>query len=48
MFKRLIEEHGSRFVLIGVSNAEQVHPEIGSERKRQYDIDFDYEQPDRI
>jgi hypothetical protein len=48
LFKRSVEEHGSRFVLIGLSNAEQVHPDLGTEVKRQYDDEFDYEQPDRV
>jgi hypothetical protein len=47
-FKRSVEEHGSRFLLLGLSNAEQVHPEVGSELKNQYNVELDYEQPDRI
>lgn len=47
-FKRSVEEHGSRFLLLGLSNAEQVHPEVGRELKNQYNIELDYEQPDRI
>jgi hypothetical protein len=47
-FKKSVEEHGSRFLLLGLSNAEQVHPEVGSKLQNQYNLDFDYEQPDRI
>jgi hypothetical protein len=47
-FKRSAEEHGSRFLLLGLSNSEQVHPELRSELKNQYKIELDYEQPDRI
>ncbi|UVT19558.1 MAG: SGNH/GDSL hydrolase family protein [Nitrospira sp.] len=47
-FRDAVEERGGRFLLLGLSNAEQVHPEVGNELKNQYDIDLDYEQPDRI
>jgi len=47
-FKRSVEERGSQFLLLGLSNAEQVHPEIGNKLTKQYKIEFDYEQPDRI
>jgi hypothetical protein len=48
LFKKSVEAHGSRFVLIALSNAEQVHPEVGDALKKKYEFDFDYEQPDRI
>jgi hypothetical protein len=47
-FKRSVEEHGSRFLLLVLSNSEQVHPEVGRELRNQYKIEMDYEQPDRI
>jgi hypothetical protein len=47
-FKRSVEEHGSRFLLVSLSNAEQVHPELGREFKNRYGIELDYDQPDRI
>jgi len=47
-FKRSVEEQGSRFLLVGLSNAPQVHAELGNKLKNQYKIEFDYEQPDRI
>jgi lysophospholipase L1-like esterase len=47
-FKKSVEEHGSRFMLLSLSNAEQVHPEIGCHLKEQYNVVLDYEQPDRI
>jgi hypothetical protein len=47
-FKTSVEEHGSRFLLVGLSNAEQIHPEVGRELKNQYKVELDYEQPDRI
>jgi lysophospholipase L1-like esterase len=47
-FKESVEEHGSRFFLLSLSNAEQVHPEVGRQLKEQYDVELDYEQPDRI
>jgi hypothetical protein len=47
-FKKSVEEHGSRFLVLGLSNAEQIHTEVGSEKKNQYNVEFDCEQPDRI
>jgi hypothetical protein len=47
-FKRSVEEHGSRFLLLGLSSPEQVHSEVGRKIKNQYNVDLDYEQPDRI
>ena len=46
--KKSVEEHGSRFLLLGLSNPEQVHPEVGSELKNRYKVEMDFEQPDRI
>jgi hypothetical protein len=47
-FKKSAEEHGSQFLLLGLSNAEQIHPDLGRKLKDQYSIELDYEQPDRI
>jgi hypothetical protein len=47
-FRASVEERGARFVLVTLSNAEQVHPRIGEELKAKYGLDYDYEQPDRI
>lgn len=47
-FKQSVEQHGSRFLLLTLSNAEQVHPEVGAELKNNYKIDFDFDQPDRL
>jgi hypothetical protein len=47
-FKRSVEEHGSRFLLLSLSNAEQVHPELGRQLKNRYKLELDYDQPDRI
>jgi hypothetical protein len=48
IFKKAVEEHGSKFVLVSLTNAEQVHPDLGNELKNQYGNDLDYEQPDQI
>ncbi|MDH4079443.1 MAG: SGNH/GDSL hydrolase family protein [Nitrospira sp.] len=47
-FRKSVEERGGRFLLLGLSSAEQVHPEVGNERKSRYRIELDYDQPDRI
>jgi hypothetical protein len=47
-FKRSAEVHGSRFLLLSLSNAEQVHPEVGRKVKNQYNVQLDFDQPDRI
>jgi hypothetical protein len=47
-FKRSVEEHGSEFLLLTLSNAEQVHPDVGRELKNRYNVELDYDQPDRI
>ena len=46
--KKSVEEHGGQFLLLGLSSAEQVHPEVGDGLRTQYGLEFDYEQPDRI
>jgi hypothetical protein len=47
-FKKAVEKRGSRFLLLTLSNAEQVHPELGREWKNRYKVELDYDQPDRI
>lgn len=47
-FKDSVEANGSRFVLVTVSNAEQVHGEVQQQLKGRYNVTFDFEQPDRI
>src|SRR5688572_22852166 len=48
-FRNSAEANGSRFVLVTLSNAEQVHPEIQRElRERHPNVSFDFEQPDRV
>jgi hypothetical protein len=47
-FKNSAEDHGSQFLLLGLSNAEQVHPEVGREVKEEFNIELDLEQPDRL
>ena len=39
---------GSRFALVTLSNAEQVHREVQQQLKGKYGVTFDFEQPDRI
>ena len=47
-FRASVEERGARFVLVTLSNAEQVQPHQAERVKAKYDLEFDYEQPDRI
>jgi hypothetical protein len=47
-FKASVEERGAKFVLVTLSNAEQSHPEKAEQLTKQYELAFDYEQPDRI
>lgn len=47
-FKKSVEASGSKFLLLVLSNAEQVHPKLASELSAQYGIAWDYDQPDRI
>jgi lysophospholipase L1-like esterase len=48
-FRNSVEANGSRFVLVTLSNSEQVHPEIQRElRGRHPNVVFDFEQPDRV
>ncbi len=47
-FKRSVEQSGSKFLLISLSNAEQVHFELGTELEKHYQTKLDYEQADRF
>ena len=47
-FRDKVEANGSEFLLVTLSNAEQVHPEVQEGLRKQYRADFDFEQPDRI
>jgi hypothetical protein len=47
-FRDSVEVNGSRFLLVTLSNAEQVHPEVQQQLKDNYGVTFDFEQPDRI
>jgi hypothetical protein len=48
MFQKSVEQQGSRFLLLTLSNAEQIHPKVGDELRNRYKIDFDFDQPDRL
>ena len=47
-FRDSVEDHGARFVLVTLSNAAQVHPDIQQELQKTYGIPFDYGKPDRM
>ena len=47
-FKDTVEENGAKFVLVTLSNAEQVHPRIREKLNARYPGAFDYERPDRM
>jgi hypothetical protein len=47
-FRDEVEANGSKFVLVTLSNAEQLQPEVQEALRKHYRIDFDFEQPDRI
>src|SRR6266404_3154281 len=46
-FAREVESRGASFMLVSLSNAEQVHPELQRQLTRQYGLPFDFERPDR-
>jgi hypothetical protein len=46
--KSAVEKNGSKFVLVTLTNAEQVHPEQGEDFSKHYGLEFDYDQPNRI
>jgi hypothetical protein len=47
-FRDSVEANGSQFLLVTLSNAEQVHPELQRRLRNEYDADFDFDQPDRL
>jgi hypothetical protein len=47
-FRESVEERGTRFILVTLSNAEQVHPQKADRLNKQYGVSFDYDQPDRM
>lgn len=47
-FKDTVEKDGAKFVLVTLSNAEQVHPRIREKLNARYPGAFDYERPDRM
>jgi lysophospholipase L1-like esterase len=47
-FRETVEANGSQFLLVTLSNAEQVHPELQQKLKEKYNEAFNFEQPDRI
>jgi hypothetical protein len=47
-FRDSVEEHSARFVLVTLSNAEQVHPHMQQQLNKTYGLPFDYGKPDRM
>jgi len=47
-FRDAVEEHSARFVLVTLSNAEQVHPHMQQALHNTYGLPFDYSKPDRM
>jgi hypothetical protein len=47
-FRDSVEEHGARFVVVTLSNAEQVHPHMQQQLNKTYGLPFDYGKPDRM
>ncbi len=47
-FKENVEANGSRFLLVTLSNAVQVHPQVEQQVREHYKMNFDFNQPDRI
>jgi hypothetical protein len=47
-FKETIKANGSEFLLVTLTNPEQIHPEMQQELRKRYRVDFDFQQPDRI
>ncbi len=47
-FKDSVEAHGAKFLLVTMSNAEQVHPIVQQRVEALYSLSFDFEQPDRL
>lgn len=47
-FRDSVQANGSQFLLVTLSNAAQVHPELQPRLKKEYGLVFDFDQPDRI
>lgn len=47
-FRDSVQANGSQFLLVTLSNAAQVHPELQPQLKKEYGPVFDFDQPDRI
>ena len=47
-FRDSVEASGSQFLLVTLSNAEQVHPELQRQLRNEYDTEFDFDQPDSL
>src|SRR5215510_3744411 len=47
-FRDAVEERGTRFILVTLSNAEQVHPHLQQRLNKTYGLPFDYGKPDRM
>ena len=47
-FRNAVEYNGKRFVLVTLSNAQQLEPQAQVDLRKTYGIEFDFEQPDRI
>jgi hypothetical protein len=47
-FNNSVRENGQQFVLITLSNAEQLDPQAQVDLKEEFAIPFDFDQPDRI
>src|SRR4029078_7173220 len=43
-----VQANGSEFALVSLTNAEQVHPEVGQNLRDTYDEDFDFDLPEHI
>jgi hypothetical protein len=46
--RQAVEGNGGRFLLVTLSNAPQVDPQVQERLKSEYGLPFDFEQPDRI
>ena len=46
MFRDSVQRHGAKFVLVTLSNPEQIHGEVQQEAITQHQVSFDVEQPD--
>jgi hypothetical protein len=47
-FRDSVKEQGARFVLVTLSNAEQVHPHIQQQLHKTFGLSFDYDKPDHM